>query len=112
MSPGRGAPQRPDDQYRLEEQSHEPGSIGVETECVGSRHELGDVSGKDHHEEGCRGPADRRSIPTWSDDECGAQQEFEDTRNGNHRLRSGHPRRNLREEGFRVDEVTDPRTHQ
>lgn len=58
-----GAPQRPRDQQRLEEQADHPRPVGVEPEgiCVGDQ--LIDVARKDCDEEGRHDPADQASVP-------------------------------------------------
>jgi hypothetical protein len=57
-------PQRPHHQHRLEEQTHEPTSVGVETETVAFVDELGQVAGKHGDEEGREQTADEDVMRT------------------------------------------------
>ncbi len=56
-------PERPTDEYRLEEQPHRTGRRGVQTERVGALDELSDVSREDGHKEPGGNESDDHPIP-------------------------------------------------
>jgi len=107
LGQGTGAPQGPNDEHRLEEQSNESGGVGVEPEGIAPLDELPDVAGEDDDEEGRHHPADRGPVP-HDQQEREAEGHFDDTRDVDDGRRQGHPRGNLGEEEVMGEKVPDP----
>lgn len=107
-SPRTGAPQRPDNEDRLEQQADESGGVGVQPEGICSGDELRDIPREDDDEEGGDHPADCGSQSLRCSNERQAKDQFNHTGDRDHRFWEGHPRRNLRKEGLGACEVTDP----
>jgi drug/metabolite transporter (DMT)-like permease len=95
-SPRPGAPQRPGDQQRLEEESDQAGAVGVESERVPMVDVLGDVAGEHRDEE-------RRDDPPHHH-RVAIQEQQRDTE---HDL--DHTRRDHDESGVEGDPVRDLR---
>jgi hypothetical protein len=101
------APDRPDHQYRLEEQPDKPRAIRIQAKGVCSRDELGDVSRKDHYEEPSDDPAHYWSVALRREYEGSAQDKFDNSGDGYDGFGRRHPRGNLSQERFSIREVSD-----
>lgn len=62
----------------MEQQAHPASDVGVESEGIGPRHELGDVAREDHDEEGGDEPADL-DPPAGERQEHTGEADLEDT---------------------------------
>lgn len=84
--PRPGAPQRPDDENRLEQQPNTAGEIGIQPERISVGDQLRHVSREHRHEERCHYPANL-GAPAWETEQGPCQAQLHHTRDEHDRLR-------------------------